>query len=139
MYVCRLNHFHLLQPSLLKASFLPHPPCRRRFAIYNPINEPPLYEEQAHQAYKRGDGATAKHLSNEGKRHAAEADKLFNEMSVVAFELNNPTPDQVDFIDLHGQTPSTAERLVADRIRRDQNSGKPHLHVYEKSNILFRV
>ncbi|KAJ3578601.1 hypothetical protein NPX13_g1965 [Xylaria arbuscula] len=84
---------------------------------------------RAHQAYARGDGATAKQLSNEGKRHAAEADKFFDQMSAKAFEINNPKQDEVDYIDLHGQVPATAVVLVTERIREDQKKGRTHLHV----------
>ncbi|KAJ2994843.1 hypothetical protein NUW58_g1438 [Xylaria curta] len=83
---------------------------------------------QATEAYERGDGATAKQLSNEGKRHASEADKLFKKASKVIFDANNRGIEE-DAIDLHGQYVTDAERIVTDRIRHDQRAGKTHLHV----------
>ncbi|KAI0910293.1 DUF1771-domain-containing protein [Ustulina deusta] len=86
--------------------------------------------EHAHEAYERGDGATAKQLSNEGKRHAAKADGYFEEASDIIFKANNPdNPDTSDTIDLHGQYVAAAEQLVEDRIHKDQQKGKTHLHV----------
>ncbi|GAW22353.1 hypothetical protein ANO14919_118900 [Xylariales sp. No.14919] len=84
--------------------------------------------QRAHEAYERGDGAAAKELSNEGKWHAAEADRLFNEASTSIFKANNPD-STASTIDLHGQYVAEAQKLVEDRIHRDQRLGKTHLHV----------
>ncbi|KAI0804121.1 DUF1771-domain-containing protein [Xylaria sp. FL0064] len=87
--------------------------------------------KRAHEAYERGDGATAKQLSNEGKRHAAEADKCFANASNIIFEANNPggPSGAPDTIDLHGLYVADAEKRVEDRIRHDQRDGKTHLHI----------
>lgn len=37
--------------------------------------------DQSHQAYENGDGARAKQLSEEGKRHKAEMERLNKEAS----------------------------------------------------------
>ncbi|KAJ8123465.1 hypothetical protein ONZ43_g601 [Nemania bipapillata] len=84
--------------------------------------------DRAHEAYERGDGATAKQLSNEGKRHAAEADKYFKEASELIFDANNRNANS-DSIDLHGLYVTEAQEKVEERIRRDQQAGKTHLHV----------
>ncbi|KAI1423821.1 DUF1771-domain-containing protein [Xylaria sp. FL1777] len=85
---------------------------------------------RAHEAYERGDGATAKHLSNEGKRHAAEADILFSKASDIIFEQNNPeVRPPPDTIDLHGLYVADAVKRVEKRVREDQQKGKTHLHV----------
>jgi Domain of unknown function (DUF1771) len=41
--------------------------------------------EQSHAAYERRDGATAKELSNEGKAHQREMDRLNAEASAWIF------------------------------------------------------
>ncbi len=41
--------------------------------------------EESHQAYARGDGALAKELSNKGKAHKAEMEKLHREASEWIF------------------------------------------------------
>lgn len=41
--------------------------------------------EESHQAYEGGDGARAKELSNEGKRHKAEMERLNEEASAWIF------------------------------------------------------
>ncbi|KAI1190606.1 DUF1771-domain-containing protein [Nemania serpens] len=83
---------------------------------------------RAHEAYERGDGARAKHLSNEGKQHAAEADRLYGDLSQMAFEANNSHTAK-DTIDLHGQLVEEAVSILADRIKSDQQKGQTHLHV----------
>ncbi|KAI0435167.1 hypothetical protein F5Y09DRAFT_105948 [Xylaria sp. FL1042] len=83
---------------------------------------------RAHEAYERGDGATAKQLSNEGKRHAAQADEYFKEASDIVFSANNPD-GAADTIDLHGLYVVEAEKRVEKRILKDQQAGKTHLHV----------
>ncbi|KAH9978800.1 hypothetical protein BGW80DRAFT_1165152, partial [Lactifluus volemus] len=57
--------------------------------------------EQSHAAYERKDGAAAKELSNEGKAHQREMDRLNAEASAWIFRENNldRKPGEVD---LHG-------------------------------------
>ncbi|KAK8111539.1 uncharacterized protein PG998_007996 [Apiospora kogelbergensis] len=60
--------------------------------------------DRAHQAYERGDGAEAKQLSNEGKRHAAQMESYNKQASEYIFRENNATGRVADdTIDLHGQ------------------------------------
>ncbi|KAI1106924.1 Smr domain protein [Jackrogersella minutella] len=86
--------------------------------------------DRAHQAYERGDGAGAKELSNEGKRHAAKMDEYNKQASEYIFRENNAT-DRVadDTIDLHGQFVEEAEDMLERRIRYAQQHGQSHLHV----------
>ncbi|KAI1116222.1 DUF1771-domain-containing protein [Nemania sp. NC0429] len=84
--------------------------------------------QRAHEAYERGDGATAKQLSNEGKQHAAKADEWFGKASNSAFQTNNVNTEN-DVIDLHGLYVTEAQDRLEDRIRQDQQAGKTHLHV----------
>ncbi|KAF3060082.1 Smr domain-containing protein C11H11.03c [Daldinia childiae] len=86
--------------------------------------------DRAHQAYERGDGAEAKELSNEGKRHAAKMDEYNRQASEYIFRENNAT-DRVtdDTIDLHGQFVEEAEDILERRIRYAQQHGQTHLHV----------
>ncbi|KAI1862542.1 hypothetical protein JX265_009256 [Neoarthrinium moseri] len=86
--------------------------------------------DRAHQAYERGDGAEAKELSNEGKRHAAQMDEYNRQASEFIFRENNAV-DRVadDTIDLHGQFVEEAEDMLERRIRDAQARGQTHLHV----------
>jgi len=56
---------------------------------------------ESQEAYKSGDGARAKQLSNEGKQHQAEMDRLNKEAGDWIFRENNldSAPDELD---LHG-------------------------------------
>ncbi|KAH9883578.1 Smr domain protein [Xylariomycetidae sp. FL2044] len=86
--------------------------------------------DRAHEAYERGDGAGAKELSNEGKKHAAKMDDYNKQASDYIFRENN-APGRVaeDTIDLHGQFAEEAEDIVEQRIRYAQQQGQAHLHV----------
>ncbi|KAI0014174.1 Smr domain protein [Xylariaceae sp. FL0662B] len=86
--------------------------------------------DRAHQAYERGDGAGAKELSDEGKRHAAKMDEYNKQASEFIFRENNAV-DRVpeDTIDLHGQFVEEAEDILEKRIRYAQRQGQSHLHV----------
>ncbi|KAI0971761.1 DUF1771-domain-containing protein [Xylaria arbuscula] len=84
--------------------------------------------DRAHQAYENGDGARAKQLSNQGKQHAAKADKLDADASNLIFVANNGNVDG-DTIDLHGQHVQEAVNRLSARIRNDQENGQSHLHV----------
>ncbi|PSR94200.1 smr family protein [Coniella lustricola] len=86
--------------------------------------------DRAHEAYERGDGAEAKHLSNEGKAHAAKMDEYNKQASEYIFRENNAM-DRVaeDTIDLHGQFVEEAEDILEARIRDAQARGQTHLHV----------
>ncbi|KAK8034757.1 SMR domain-containing protein [Apiospora rasikravindrae] len=85
---------------------------------------------QAHQAYERGDGAEAKQLSNEGKRHAAQMEAYNKQASEYIFRENNATGRVADdTIDLHGQFVEEAEDILEARIRDARARGQTHLHV----------
>ncbi|KAI1144618.1 Smr domain protein [Hypoxylon sp. FL0543] len=86
--------------------------------------------DRAHEAYERGDGAAAKTLSNEGKRHAAKMAEYNKQASEFIFRENN-APGRVpdDTIDLHGQFVEEAEDILERRIRYAQQHGQTHLHV----------
>ncbi|KAI1489341.1 Smr domain protein [Biscogniauxia mediterranea] len=86
--------------------------------------------DRAHQAYERGDGAEAKELSNEGKRHAAQMDEYNRQASEFIFRENNAEGRvPADTIDLHGQFVEEAEDMLEKRIRYAQRQGQTHLHV----------
>ncbi|KAI0180850.1 Smr domain protein [Hypoxylon sp. FL1284] len=86
--------------------------------------------DRAHQAYERGEGAEAKELSNEGKRHAAKMDEYNKQASDYIFRENNATGRVADdTIDLHGQFVEEAEDILEQRIRYAQQHGQTHLHV----------
>ncbi|KAL2752639.1 hypothetical protein ACRALDRAFT_1052415 [Sodiomyces alcalophilus JCM 7366] len=84
--------------------------------------------ERSQEAYKAGDGAAAKELSNQGKRHAAQMDAYNQQASDFIFRANN-APGEVDEdeIDLHGQFVEEAERILRARIRADRNRGATNL------------
>ncbi|KAI0195151.1 smr domain-containing protein [Xylaria flabelliformis] len=83
---------------------------------------------RAHQAYARGDGAGAKQLSNAGKAHAAEGDKLNKIACQKIFDkLNHGIGPHM--IDLHGLYVHEAVDFTTTRIRNDQSLGYTGLHV----------
>lgn len=93
---------------------------------------------QAHQAYERGDGASAHQLSEEGKQHAAKMDQYNKQASDYIFRENNATGRVADdTIDLHGQFVEEAEQILEQRIRYAQQNGQTHLHVYVPPSSKF--
>ncbi|PHH91833.1 hypothetical protein CDD83_10083 [Cordyceps sp. RAO-2017] len=85
--------------------------------------------DRSRQAYKSGDGAGAKVLSNQGKMHDAKMDEYNRQASDYIFRENNaPGKVEPDAIDLHGQFVEEAERILEQRIRADQARGQTHLH-----------
>lgn len=88
------------------------------------------FAAKSQQAYQSGDGAEAKELSNQGKRHAAKADEYNKQASEFIFRENNAVGKvDADTIDLHGQFVEEAEEILEQRIRYAQQSGQSHLHV----------
>lgn len=84
---------------------------------------------RSRQAYEDGDGAGAKELSNQGKRHDAKMDDYNRQASEFIFRENNAAGrNEADVIDLHGQFVEEAERILEQRIRADQAAGQHHLH-----------
>ncbi|KAK4239991.1 hypothetical protein C8A03DRAFT_42451 [Achaetomium macrosporum] len=86
--------------------------------------------ERAHEAYERGDGARAKELSEEGKRHQRQQAEYNKRAAEFIFRENN-APGRVaeDTIDLHGLYVEEAEDILEERIRYARSSGQGHLHV----------
>ena len=85
---------------------------------------------KSHDAYARGDGAGAKHFSEEGKRHGVQMEAFNRQASELIFRENN-APGRVadNEIDLHGQFVEEAEDILEQRIRAGQQRGESVLHV----------
>jgi len=89
-----------------------------------------LVNPKSRQAYENGDGARAKELSNEGKRHASKMDDYNRQAADFIFRENNAEGRvDEDCIDLHGLFVEEAERILEDRIRAERSRGASHLHV----------
>lgn len=88
-----------------------------------------MRQSQSQQAYKSGDGARAKELSNQAKEHERKMEEYNQQASNYIFRANN-SPGRVegDCIDLHGLYVEEAERVLEERIRADQARGQDHLH-----------
>ncbi|CAF9902904.1 MAG: hypothetical protein HETSPECPRED_000051 [Heterodermia speciosa] len=86
--------------------------------------------DNSHNAYQRGDGASAHALSEEGKRHGAMMDQYNKQASDYIFRENNAVGRvDGDTIDLHGQFVEEAEDILEQRIKYAQSTGQTHLHV----------
>ncbi|KAL2436248.1 hypothetical protein ABEF95_006781 [Exophiala dermatitidis] len=85
---------------------------------------------RSQEAYKRGDGAAAHALSEEGKAHGRKMEEYNKQASEFIFRENN-APGRVapDTVDLHGQYVEEAEDILEERIRYAQAHGEDHLHV----------
>lgn len=94
------------------------------------MNKRKELSQQSQSAYQQGDGARAKQLSEEAKKHAQKADALNRQASDFIFTENN-SMDRVagDAIDLHGQYVEEAERILATRIQAERARNSTHLHV----------
>ncbi|KAH7132277.1 smr domain-containing protein [Dendryphion nanum] len=86
--------------------------------------------DRSHQAYEAGDGARAKELSEEGKRHAKAMEGYNLQARDYIFRANNSV-DRVpsDTIDLHGLFVEEAEDVLEERIKAARGRGETHLHV----------
>lgn len=86
--------------------------------------------DRSRQAYESGDGALAKELSEEGKRHAAKMNDYNRQARDFIFRANNSV-DLVpsDTIDLHGLYVEEAEDILEERIKAARSRGESHLHV----------
>ncbi|KAH8107863.1 hypothetical protein BXZ70DRAFT_913025 [Cristinia sonorae] len=84
--------------------------------------------ERSHQAYANGNGALAKELSNEGKRHQQEMDKLNKEASEWIFVENNKdsNPNEVD---LHGLYVKEAITYTDRAIQDARQRGESEIHL----------
>lgn len=69
-------------------------------------------------------------MSEQSKKHAAQADAYNKQASEYIFRENNAVGKVAsDTIDLHGQYVEEAEEIVEQRIRYAQSTGQTHLHV----------
>lgn len=84
---------------------------------------------QSQEAYQRGDGAEASQLSQEAKRHEAQADAYNKQASEFIFRANN-SQQAGDVIDLHGLYVQEAVQILTMRINAARSSGQKGLHVY---------
>ncbi|EIM82692.1 DUF1771-domain-containing protein [Stereum hirsutum FP-91666 SS1] len=84
--------------------------------------------EESHQAYEGGDGARAKELSNEGKRHKAEMERLNDEASAWIFRENN-LDSQPGEIDLHGLYVKEAITYTDKSIQEARQRGDSTIHL----------
>ncbi|KAF8320655.1 DUF1771-domain-containing protein, partial [Clavulina sp. PMI_390] len=84
--------------------------------------------DESHRAYESGDGARAKELSNEGKKHKAEMERLNKEASDWIYYQNN-TDSAVDEVDLHGLYVAEAVSRTEAAIQKAQSEGKNHLNI----------
>jgi len=88
------------------------------------------YAAEARKAYERGDGARAHEMSEQSKKHAAQADQYNKQASEFIFRENNAVGKvQGDTIDLHGQYVEEAEEILEQRIRYAKSTNQTHLHV----------
>lgn len=88
------------------------------------------YAAKARQAYERGDGGEAHEMSQQSKKHAAQADAYNKQASEFIFRENNAMGKVAgDTIDLHGQYVEEAEEILEQRIRYAKQTGQSHLHV----------
>ncbi|OBZ67141.1 hypothetical protein A0H81_12985 [Grifola frondosa] len=84
--------------------------------------------EQAHQAYAAGDGARAKELSNEGKAHQREMERLNAQASEWIFVENNKD-SQSGEIDLHGLYVKEAITFTEKAIQEARGRGESKVHL----------
>ncbi|KAG8681763.1 hypothetical protein FRC08_015410 [Ceratobasidium sp. 394] len=82
----------------------------------------------SHVAYETGDGAEAKRLSDEGKRHKAEMERLDKEASDWIFEQVNmdSAPDKLD---LHGLYVKEAIAKTESAIQAAQRRGDSQIKI----------
>ncbi|KAI9277174.1 hypothetical protein BDA99DRAFT_495070 [Phascolomyces articulosus] len=84
--------------------------------------------EQSQEAYRNGDGAQAKQLSNQGHQHD-ELMKRYNKQAadIIFQEKNAGRP--ADEIDLHGLFVKEATEKVDEALRHCQRNGQDHLTI----------
>eukprot|EP00128_Syssomonas_multiformis_P007734 Colp12_sorted_trinity150504_noHs@32744 len=86
------------------------------------------YFQQSQHAFKAGNGAKAKDLSNEGKKHQSLMEKCNQEAANAIFNENNKKQPK-DTIDLHGLYVKEAVKKVEERIQLAKRNGEDHLIV----------
>ncbi|KAG9007615.1 hypothetical protein FRB93_007651 [Tulasnella sp. JGI-2019a] len=84
--------------------------------------------QESKEAYNSGDGAQAKDLSNQGKRHKEEMERLNNEASAWIFRANNED-SRPDELDLHGLYVKEAIQKTEEAIIEAQNRGDNQIRI----------
>lgn len=84
--------------------------------------------DQSHRAYESGDGAKAKELSNQGKHHKSEMERLNAQARDWIYYQNN-TDSAQDEVDLHGLFVAEAIEKTEQAIQTAQSQGKDHLNI----------
>jgi DNA-nicking Smr family endonuclease len=84
--------------------------------------------QRSKAAYKSGDGASARTLSNEGKKHKRDMERYNAAARDWIFRANNAAQPS-DTIDLHRLFVEEAEEILAARINSSMASGEAGLHV----------
>ncbi|KAG9007610.1 hypothetical protein FRB95_008361 [Tulasnella sp. JGI-2019a] len=79
--------------------------------------------QESKAAYSSGDGARAKNLSNQGKMHKVEMERLHKEACDLVFQINNKKR-KPNVVDLHGlyvkeAIQKTEEAIIGAQIRDD--------------------
>ncbi|KAG8741163.1 asparagine-linked glycosylation protein [Ceratobasidium sp. 428] len=84
--------------------------------------------DASHAAYEQGDGAEAKRLSDEGKRHKAEMERLNKEASDWIFQQVNmdSAPDELD---LHGLYVKEAIARTESAVQAAQSRGDSQIRI----------
>ncbi|EPS43770.1 hypothetical protein H072_2242 [Dactylellina haptotyla CBS 200.50] len=83
---------------------------------------------QSREAYQNGDGGRAHDLSQEAKKHEANADAYNKQASEYIFRVNNANQEE-DTIDLHGLFVEEAEEILETRINAAKRQHSRGLHV----------
>ncbi|KDR75934.1 hypothetical protein GALMADRAFT_69130, partial [Galerina marginata CBS 339.88] len=81
--------------------------------------------QQSHEAYSHGDGASAKDLSNQGKDHQRQMDKLNKEASDYIFIGQDSKPGEVD---LHGLYVKEAIARADQAIQTAKSEGQTQIN-----------
>ncbi|KAI0949644.1 hypothetical protein AcW1_009191 [Taiwanofungus camphoratus] len=84
--------------------------------------------EESHTAYARGEGARAKELSNEGKTHQREMERLNAQASEWIFVENNKDSKPGE-VDLHGLYVKEAITYTDRAIQEARQKGDSKLHL----------
>ncbi|KAI0344547.1 DUF1771-domain-containing protein [Trametopsis cervina] len=84
--------------------------------------------EQSQAAYKRGEGALAKELSNKCKERRAEMDRLNKEAAEWIFIENNKD-SAANEVDLHGLQVKEALEFTERALQDAQRRGDPEIHL----------
>ncbi|KAF8647175.1 hypothetical protein AX16_007004 [Volvariella volvacea WC 439] len=84
--------------------------------------------QESHEAYARGDGAAAKTLSNQGKAHQQNMERLNRQASQLIFDQNNKGRPPGE-IDLHGLYVKEAIAYTDEALENAKGRGITELRV----------